>query len=200
MEKKNLIYTGSQKSILVAVLVLFVCGLPELAHCETNGPVLLLQQIPANGGTITPDSGVHHVELNSHVTLTAIPRPGYQFIYWLGDVSDPTLNRTTTYLNAPKIIVAVFERAEFELGSMVEIGQGIPGSFVGGMRASARDYSQQGYKGGGAPRPSTRRASPPLPEPPLPPQIVPVPIPEPATVVLLAVGGYLALAGRRLRK
>ena len=200
MEKKNLIYTGSQKSILVAVLVLIVCGLPELAHCETDQPVLLLQQIPANGGTITPDAGIHHLELNTSVTLTATPLPGYQFVYWLGDVSDPTLNRTIAYLNSPKIIVAIFERAEYELEGMVEAGQGIPGGFRGRLRASTADYSRRGYRGGGARRPSTSRVWPKLPEPPLPPPEVPVPVPEPATMVLFAVGSFLALAGRRLRK
>lgn len=206
MEKKNLISAGCQKSILVAVLAIFFCGFADLAYCETDGPVLLLQQLPADGGTITPDTGIHHIELNSSVTLTAIPKPGYQFVYWLGDVSEPTLNRTTAYLNAPKIIVAVFERAEFELEGLVETGQGIPGGFGGGMRASARDYSRQGYSGGGGRKPSVRerapvrRPTPKPPQPPLPPPEIPVPIPEPATVVLLAVGSYLALAGRRLRK
>ena len=208
MEKKNLIFAGCQKLILVAFLALFGCGFADLAYCQTGGPVLLLQQLPADGGIITPDTGIHHLELNSSVTLTAIPKPGYQFVYWLGDVSEPTLNRTTAYLNAPKIIVAVFEKAEFELEGLVEIGQGIPGRFGGVMRASGGDYSRRGYSGGGGRRPSVRERAPVTvnrpttksPEPPLPPPEIPVPIPEPATCVLLAVGSYLALAKRRLRK
>ena len=201
MDKKNLISAGRRKSILVAALALFFCGLTTPAFCETGQPVLLLQQLPADGGIITPDTGIHHVELNTSITLTAIPRPGYQFVYWLGDVSDPTLNRTTAYLNAPKMIVAIFERAEFELEGMLEIGSGIPGRFGGAIRASAGDYSRQGYTGGGSKRPQKiLRPEPKLPEPPLPPPEVPVPIPEPATVVLLAVGSWLALAGRRSRK
>lgn len=208
MEKKNLISAGCQKFISVAVLAFFLCSLPDLAFCETGRPVLMLQQLPADGGTITPDTGIHHVELNTSVTLTAIPKSGYQFVYWLGDVSDPTSNRTTAYLNAPKIIVAVFERAEFELEGLLEIGSGIPGGFFGGMWASSRDYSRQGYSGGGGTQTQkVSRPTPKPPEPPLPPPEVPIPIPEPATVVLLAVGSYLALAiskdsrrGRRLRK
>lgn len=201
MEKKNLIFAGCQKFVSVAVLALFLIGLPKTAFCETGQPVLLLQQLPADGGTITPDTGIHHFELNSSVTLTAIPKPGYQFVYWLGDVSDPTLNRTTAYLNAPKIIVAIFERAEFELEGLLEIGSGIPGRFGGALRTGGGDYSRQGYSGGGSKRPSKiSRPTPKPPEPPLPPPEVPVPIPEPATVVLLAVGSYLALAGRRKRK
>ena len=201
MVKKNSISFGCQKVILVLVLAVFFCSLPELAYCETGRPVLLIQQIPDNGGTITPDAGVHYLEQNTIVNLTAVPRAGYQFVYWLGDVSDPTLNRTTAYLDAPKIIIAIFERTEFELEDVADTAQSIPGGYWGGLRRSAADYSRQGYSGGGRAKPSERRAPsrPPEPEPPLP-QEIPVPIPEPATVVLLAVGSFLAFAGRRSKK
>ncbi|MGB2808561.1 MAG: PEP-CTERM sorting domain-containing protein [Sedimentisphaerales bacterium] len=201
MIKNNTISIGCQKVIFVILLAVFFCGLPEPAYCETGRPVLLIQQIPDNGGTITPGAGVHYLEQNTSVTLTAVPKAGYQFVYWLGDVSDPTLNRTTAYLDAPKIVVAIFERAEYELEDVAEMAQSIPGGYWGGLRASSADYSRQGYSGGGGVKPSVRRApsKPPEPEPPLP-QEIPVPIPEPATVVLLAVGSFLAFAGRRSRK
>ncbi len=199
MVKKNSISFGCQKVILVLILAVFFCGLPGPAYCETVGPVLLIQQIPDNGGTITPGAGVHYLQQNTSVTLTAVPRAGYQFVYWLGDVSDPTLNRTTAYLDAPKIVVAVFERVEFDLEGATETAPSIPGGQWGGLRASAADYSRQGYSGGGGRQPSIRRA-PSKPPEPEPPQEIPVPIPEPATVVLLAVGSYLAFAGRRPKK
>jgi len=160
----------------------------------------LLQQVPENAGTITPGTGVHYLQQNTSVTLTAVPRPGFQFVYWLGDVREPTLNRTTTYLDAPKIVVAVFERDEYELEDAAVIVQSIPGGLRGGLRARAADYSRQGYSGGGGRRPSVRRPSAKPPEPPLPPPEVPVPIPEPATILLLALGSYLAFAGRRSKK
>jgi hypothetical protein len=201
MVKRHSGYIGSQKVLLLLVLAVVFCGLLKPAYCQTNRPVLLLQQIPADAGTMTPDPGVHYLEQNTIVTLTAVPRPGYQFVYWLGDVSDPQLNRTTAYLDAPKIIIAIFERAEFDLEDLSEPTQGIPGGLAGGLRASAADYSRQGFSGGGGARQSVRRppAQPPEPEP-LPPPEVPVPTPEPATLVLLAVGSYLAFAGRRSRK
>jgi hypothetical protein len=188
---------GCRKMLLVLVLAVFFCGLPEPAYCETTGPVLLLQQTPENGGTITPGIGVHHIELNSSVTLTAVPKPGYQFVYWLGDVSNPTLQQTTAYLSAPKIIVAVFERTEYELDGEAELLHITPGGFWGRLRASAADYARQGFRGGGGRRPGRPPARPPAPEPPLPPGEIPVPIPEPATVVLLGLGGFLALAVRK---
>ncbi|MDH4241096.1 MAG: PEP-CTERM sorting domain-containing protein [Phycisphaerae bacterium] len=201
MVKSHSGYIGSQKVLLLVVLAGVFCGLPKPIYCQTNRPVLLLQQIPADAGTITPGPGVHYLEQDTIVTLTAVPRPGYQFVYWLGDVGDPQLNRTTAYLDAPKIIIAIFERAEFDLEDISEATQSIPGGLAGGLRASAADYSRQGYRGGGARRQSVRRppAKPPEPEP-LPPPEVPVPVPEPTTLVLLAVGSYLAFAGRRSRK
>lgn len=194
-------YFGSIKVLLLLVLVVVVCGISKTAYCQTNSPVLLLQQIPADAGTITPGPGVHYLELDTSVTLTAVPKPGYQFVYWLGDVSEPQLNRTTAYLDAPKIIIAIFEKAEFDLEDLSEPTQTIPGGLGGGLMASAADYSRQGYSGGGAGRQSVRRppAQPPVPEP-LPPPEVPVPVPEPTTLVLFAVGSYLAFAGRRARK
>ncbi|MHC4086064.1 MAG: InlB B-repeat-containing protein [Planctomycetota bacterium] len=194
-------FFGSQKVLLLLILAVVFCGLLKPAYCQTNRPVLLLQQVPANAGTITPGPGVHYLEQDEIVTLTAVPRSGYQFVYWLGDVGDPELNRTTAYLDAPKIIIAIFERAEFELEDTSEATQSIPGGMAGGLRASAADYSRQGFSGGGTRRQSVRRppARPPSPEP-LPPPEIPVPTPEPTTLVLLAVGSYLAFAGRRSRK
>jgi len=198
MIKSHSSFFGSHKLLLLLVLVLVFCGLHKPTYCQTNKPVLLLQQIPADAGTITPGPGVHYLELDTSVTLTAVPRPGYQFVYWLGDVSEPQLNRTTAYLDTPKIIIAIFERAEFDLEDLSEPTQGIPGGLGGGLRTSAADYSRQSFSGGGGAqqRVSGPPAQPPQPEP-LPPPEVPVPIPEPTTLVLLAVGSYLAFAVRK---
>ncbi|MHC4748064.1 MAG: InlB B-repeat-containing protein [Planctomycetota bacterium] len=200
MLKNRLISIGCQKVLLVLAITVFLCGLSGPGYCQTHGPALLLQQIPENAGTITPDTGIHYIEQDTSVTLTAVPRAGYQFVYWLGDVSEPTLNRTNAYLDAPKIIVAVFERAEYELEDVTGMTYSIPGSLLGGLRPSAPDFSRQAFSGGGGARTSVRRSPsiPPEPEP-LPPPEIPVPIPEPVTVVLLGIGGLLAITGKRLK-
>ncbi len=203
MVKNNSISIGCQKVILAVAV--FCCGLLEPAYCETNGPVLLLQQTPANGGTITPGAGVHHFETNTSVTLMAVPQPSYQFVFWLGDVSDTTSNRTTVYLDAPKIVIAVFERTEYALEQagyaieeLVETTQSIPGG-RGGLMVGAADYARQGaISTANGRRPSVRK--PPPSKPPQQEPKIPVPIPEPATVVLLAVGSFLAFARRRPKK
>ena len=205
MVKNNSISIGCQKVILAVAV--FCCGLLEPAYCETDRPVLLLQQTPANGGTITPGEGVHHFEPNTSIILMAVPQPGYQFVFWLGDVSDTTSNRTTVYLDAPKIVVAVFERTGYALEGtgyaleeVVEMTQSIPGGLRGGrLMVGAADYARQGaVSAAGGRRPSVRRVvKPTKPESSLE---IPVPIPEPATVVLLAVGSFLAFARRRPKK
>ena len=185
------------------------------AYCQNDQIAMMLQTAPPKGGTITPGPGVHSFSVNSEVALTAVPKPGYQFIYWMGDVSDPTSINTTAYLDSPKIIIAVFERSEFEFEfHVVERASSTP---VGGMRASAADYSRGGYSGGGAKRPHKRRfpsfdfeppqepPEPPEPQPddfPVPDEDdnqafpVPQPTPEPATGLLLITGAFFAVRFR----
>ena len=171
-----------------------LCGSFQPKNCVANGTALLLQQTPPQGGTITPDTGVHQFEPKTKVVLTAVPKPGYQFVYWLGDVSDPTANKTMVYLDAPKIVIAVFERASYAFTVMPEATKSPP---LGGSIPSAGDYERRGYTGGGAKR--TSRPEP--PQPPQPPEPkksddLPVPVPEPTTVILFAFGGLLTLLRR----
>ncbi len=169
--------------------MVFLCCPLEPAYCQSDGPVLLLQQTPPEAGKITPGIGVHNFQSGTEVTLTAVPKPGYQFVYWLGDVSDSTATRTIVYLDAPKIVLAVFEQSEFEFLHAEERSQSAPGG--GGLFPSAPDYARQGG-GGGAKRPSKRRG----PTPPEP-EDFPVPIPEPATILLLGFGSLALLRKRR---
>ncbi|MHC4499811.1 MAG: InlB B-repeat-containing protein [Planctomycetota bacterium] len=184
--------------VILAVAMTAVV-LVEPAYCRTNSPVLLLYQSPQEGGTLTPDAGVHHLALNTNVTLTAVPRPGYQFVCWLGDVGDPMANSTTLYLDAPKIVVAIFERAEYDSLPMEGGPKSAP---AGGLLASAADYAgQQGFGGPGGRRPRTFR----LPEQSEPSEPEEqdeflVPAPEPSTGVLLVAGSLFVFVRRRARR
>jgi len=215
MKRNSSIFTGSPAQSARLVLIIFILTVP--AYCGTSNTALLIQQSPLDAGTVTPSPGVHNFELNTEVTLTAVPEPGYQFVYWLGDVSDPTSSRTIVLLNAPKIVIAVFERVEYEVLSVIESSKSMP---IGGLILSAGDYGRQGYSGGGGRRPrSWSWPQPPEPEPwenddlpvpkeglddfPVPDQgedEFPVPnLPEPATVLTLAFGALLARKCRRGR-
>ena len=192
MKQNSSIFIRWRTIILAIVFVL--CSLLEPAYCEIDATALLLQQTPPQGGTVTPDVGVHHFNLNTDVSLTAVPRPGYQFIYWLGDVSDPTANKTFVYLDAPKIVVAIFERAEYKFLDVQEKVQSSPG---GGARPSAADYTRQEFSGGSGSRRVERPRFPSPPDQEPEPDDFPVPIPEPATVCLLGLGGLILLRRKR---
>jgi len=192
MKRNNSIFIGSQTVILTLAVVLF--GLFEPAYCETDGTALLLRQTPPQGGKITPSVGVHHFEPYAGVTLTAVPKPGYHFVYWLGDVSDPTANSTIVYLDAPKIVIAVFERSEYDFLAGEEMPQSSP---VGGLSGGGADYSRRGGGGIGRIRGRGEREEEPPEEEDFP---VPEPIPEPATGVLLVLGSLFAFVKHRAKK
>ena len=175
---------------LISAIAIIVGWLFAPAYCQTSDVALLLQQTPAKGGVMTPTAGVYHFELNSEVTLTAVPKPGYQFVYWLGDVSDPAATNTIVYLDKPKIIIAVFEQSEY---GVLAGEDGLPGSGGGGggggLVTTVANYGQTSgiSGGGGGVKPKLRK--------PVYPKTNEV-IPEPATGVLLVLGSLFAFIRR----
>lgn len=176
-----------RRGIILAAAII-VCGLFAPAYGRAGDVMLLLEQSPVKGGEITPVAGMYHLEPGSQVSLTAVPKPGYQFLHWLGDVSDPTATSTVVHLNKPKIIVAVFEPTERILGKQVPAGGGGGGGLfptsvnlswpgglsAGGAGSQTRPYAYYAVEGN-------------------------EPVPEPATGVLLLMGGLLAFRRRRTR-
>ncbi len=173
---------------LISAIAIIVGCLFAPAYCQTSDVALLLQQTPAKGGAITPIAGVYHFELNSEVTLTAVPKPGYQFVYWLGDVSDPAATNTIVYLDKPKVIIAVFEQSEY---GALAAEEGMPGGGGGGsgLVTTVANFGQtggiSGGAGGGTPKISRSVSS----------KGTEV-IPEPATGVLLVLGSLFAFTRR----
>ena len=188
----------SLPKLCAAVLVSFVLFTP--AYCQIDGTALLLEQSPAEGGRITPAAGLHQYDKYADVVLTAVPNPGFQFVYWLGDVSDATASTTIVYLNSPKIVIAVFERVRYEYMTVVDRAQLSVGRSE--LISSARDYArtEAGSGSGRRPPPEFERPKPPKePEFPVPQQgepEFPVPVPEPATAALLALGAALIATKR----
>ena len=132
---------------------------------------------------------MHTFGVNEMVTLTTVPKAGYHFVYWLGDVSDPTANRTMLAVDGPKIIIAVFERNEYEKldSSSMPISSG-PESLTG------RVDDIGGGLGGGLSKPDDTNHHPNEPPSDNPP---PVPVPEPATMLLLCIGASFLAINRK---
>ena len=176
---------------LISAIAIIAGWLLAPAYCQTSEVALLLQQTPAKGGAITPTAGVYHFEINSEVTLIAAPKPGYQFVYWLGDVSDPAATSTIVYLDKPKVIIAVFEQSEYGALAAEEgmPGGGGGGGGGGGLVTTVANYGQTGGMSGGAGgvKPKIRK--------PVYSKGTEV-IPEPATGVLLVLGSLFAFTRR----
>jgi len=171
---------------LAAALTLVVGGLTRQARADTEAYDLLIQRSPLEAGDVTPNTGAHRVSANSTVTLTANPQPGYRFAYWLGDVSDPTAERTTVLVNEAKIVIAVFH-SETEKRIEEQVRLGGPGGGSDALAITATDLSSPGWSPGGAAKGDTKTI----------PTIVPVHTPEPATIALLALGAVAVLRRRR---
>ncbi len=193
----------------VAVALMAVAAITQSAYCQAEGDYsLMIQQSPVDAGFISPGVGIHHVAVGEHMTLTAIPKPGYRVVYWMGNVSDASASEAIVVMDGPKIVVAVFERDEHELlleaGDFIVSGQGGGGGLIGigaGIRGGG-PVAAGGYEGS----PKRRYF---LPDDvdidesddfPVPGEdnSIPVPgeenpVPEPATVVLLGAGGLMLL-------
>ena len=145
---------------------------------------------------VSPEIGVHHFASETEVTLIAVPKPGYNFVYWLGDVLDPTASRTKAVLDEPKIIVAVFQQIE---DGQIVVGQNATRTIAGGGGGSFT--SSMGSTGGSGPGARPRGETPSTPtegdDPPFDPPIDPPDVPEPATCLLLSLGGLALLRKRR---
>lgn len=194
---KNKIYAS-----VIAVVMLCISA----SFAQNNTTAVLIQQTPIEGGIVTPGVGVQNFSSNSVLTLNAVPKPGYQFVYWIGDVTDPTSNRTTATIKSPKIIIAVFQRVEYDFLDKLDTPRSTPGAGLNyvpytsgeGLYASASNFGsafisaqgnaegQRESSGFGGPPNNTQNGNFPAPER----------LPEPASIILLSMG---ILFSRKIR-
>lgn len=171
-------------AVVLACLTVRACG-------DTPAYELLIEHSPAKAGRVTPNSGTHRYAANATVPLSADPQPGYQFAYWLGDVTDPDASRTTVTVNEPKVVVAVFRPVEKNhLDDRAQTGGGGGGFGPGALIPTATHFSIPGWGPSGGAR--ARKGAVPVP--------VPVPVvvtPEPSTIALLALGALVLRQRRR---
>ena len=171
-----------QKYILfIAVVSMFCAGLSYAEqYSDSNGYAVLLEESPAGAGYVTPEVGIHE-DKGGVMDIRAVPKPGYRFLYWLGDVEDSSENETTVNVDSPKIVIAVFSRTTDSAASTALT----PSPAIGGLRPSSLP-SENSYYG------ATTYPDPTDPEDPHD-----NPVPEPSTVALLAAGAILTCRKRR---
>jgi hypothetical protein len=172
------------------------------AYCG-SGYVLLLDRTPVDGGIVTPGAGVHSYDTGQMVTVTAVPKPGYQFIRWMGDVSVVDTGTTTIKVDSPKLVVAVFEKLDYALTqvpSQFDTGGGgtdAPGEGSGGGGAVRQSWAIGNNSGVSPASPTTEYSnSNSYPNPTTNPN-VPIPTPEPATIAMIGLGAAIQLLRRR---
>lgn len=194
--------------IIVLAVVAILANLAGFARGQSADISLRIQSVPAQGGDITPIPGVYHFKPETEVVLTAVPKPGYKFICWMGGVENPAARNTITYLSGPKTIVAVFERTEYDnyFAQSGSNGGGGGGDGAGGYIPNAENFSP--LMSGGALGKSSKpiSVSSPVDIEQLMPEksvfITPVQnepvVPEPTTAILLGLGGLFTFARHRM--
>ncbi len=199
----------------VCLSVLAVLMTSGTAFAAQGGYSLVLQVSPANGGVVTPaasSEGVYSAYAEENVTVSATPSPGYRFVYWLGDVGDQTANETSVSMNAPKMVVAVFERSDFDFSQVVSRSVSSPGG--GGLRRSPSPISNNSTPSAAGGYVPDYPDFPDFPEDPEDPDEenpgddLPVPgkmgeenpIPEPATVFIFGAGAVLVRNRKCIKK
>ena len=69
---------------------------------------LTMQVQPPAGGVTTPPPGTTEQLEDSVIALKAVPNPGFRFIGWSSNVTDPAAPSTTVFMNQSQVVIASF--------------------------------------------------------------------------------------------
>jgi hypothetical protein len=174
------------KLLVISIVILSFCT----AYAQNSYDVYM-QESPPGSGSITPGIGMHTFKDSENVTLTTAPKAGYHFVGWLGDVHDPAANRTSLVVDGPKIIIAVFERDEYEFqedNPQICLGPEAlyprSDSYTNSNSVGDADHSHHHHH--------DNPDEPHNDDPPVPPEV-----PEPTTMILLGLGAWFMQSKRK---
>lgn len=177
----------------LSIVAVVLCAAP--AWCSPNVE-LILEQSPSDAGRITPGTGIHRFIPNTQIEISAIPQKGFQFAYWLGDVSDPTASTTKVHLDDSKAVIAVYEPMFPVPGDDENIringgGTGGGGIGGGGLRPSYADFFSVPFSAPGGSIGGGQSVTYQV--------IASEPVPEPTTISILGLGSLALVKSRRRR-
>jgi uncharacterized repeat protein (TIGR02543 family) len=89
----------------------FPCGETTNAGFEGTAPLTMAASLPA-AGSVSPPPGSHDEPADTVIVLTATPSPGYIFVGWSGNVTDPTSPTTTVVMDQARSVMAIFALEE----------------------------------------------------------------------------------------
>ncbi len=71
-------------------------------------------------GTTTPVEGTHKFEAGTEQTISAHPDTGWEFDYWLGDVTNQDVATTTVVMDEDKTVKVFFKEARDEIDDILD--------------------------------------------------------------------------------
>ena len=77
-------------------------------------------EIAEGKGTTNPPEGVNEFKANTEVQISAHPDVGYEFGYWVGDVTNPNVATTTVYMDEDQTVIVHFKAVEDEIDEILE--------------------------------------------------------------------------------
>ena len=122
--------------------------------------------------------------------MRAVPKPGFKFLYWLGDVDEMSESETSVQLDSPKIVVAVFSPAENAGGGGAESGLTLSRGYTTLRNSRVSLRSSAGVRGA-TPRDPVRWS---YPQRSYNTEEI---VPEPASLLILGMGSLIVIKSRK---